>query len=252
MRLYRDSELCRLIYVDNFEAQERQFVNMFLRPGDIFVDIGANIGLFTLIAAQRVGKTGKVYSFEPGIKAFERLQINVQLNQVSNTCCYQIALSDRSGKAVMYIANDNRDAWNSLSKPLSSESAFIENIETITFDEFVEKNQLTGKVTMVKIDVEGWESHVLSGGVGTFSRPDAPVLQVEFTEENARQAGTSCRNLYEQLVGLGYTLFTYDKQSNSLIRSVVRDYYVYSNLIACKNQEYITTRLRNMRYSKQW
>ena len=51
IRLYGDSELCHLIYCRYFEAREREFLNRFLRPGDVFVDVGANIGLFTLIAA---------------------------------------------------------------------------------------------------------------------------------------------------------------------------------------------------------
>ena len=55
IRLYGDSELCRLIYLGSFETAERDFVKRFLRPGDLFVDVGANIGLFTLIAAARVG-----------------------------------------------------------------------------------------------------------------------------------------------------------------------------------------------------
>ena len=65
IRLYGDSELCRLIYLGNFEATERAFLNHFLRPGDVFVDVGANIGLFTLIAAARVGPAGRVVAFEP-------------------------------------------------------------------------------------------------------------------------------------------------------------------------------------------
>ena len=67
IRLYGDSELCRLIYCRNFEVAEREFVNRFLRPGDVFVDVGANIGLFTLIAASRVGPTGRVIAFEPSL-----------------------------------------------------------------------------------------------------------------------------------------------------------------------------------------
>src|SRR5262249_39728633 len=65
MRLYGDSELCRLIYCRHFEATERAFLNRFLRPGDVFVDVGANIGLFTLIAAACVLPAGRVVAFEP-------------------------------------------------------------------------------------------------------------------------------------------------------------------------------------------
>src|SRR5262249_50498938 len=98
MRLYGDSELCRLIYCRNFEATERAFANHFLRSGDVFVDVGANIGLFTLIAADRVGPTGKVIAFEPTSTTFDRLLRNVRLNRFSNVQCVKSALSDRSGE----------------------------------------------------------------------------------------------------------------------------------------------------------
>jgi hypothetical protein len=84
IKLYFDSVLCRFIYCDNFEWRERQFLNDFLRSGDIFVDIGANIGLFTLIASLRVGHNGKVYSFEPCLNTFRRLVRNVELNRMNN------------------------------------------------------------------------------------------------------------------------------------------------------------------------
>ena len=97
IRLHGDSELCHLIYCRHFEAHEREFLNRFLRPGDVFVDVGANIGLFTLIAAERVGPGGKVLAFEPTAKTFGRLVDNVQLNKLSNVECFKLALSDSQG-----------------------------------------------------------------------------------------------------------------------------------------------------------
>src|SRR5262249_20876384 len=97
MRLYADSELCRLIYCCNFEETERAFLNRFLRPGDIFIDVGANIGLYTLIAAARVGPSGRVVALEPTTTTFARLMDNVQLNKFSNVNCVNLALSDWSG-----------------------------------------------------------------------------------------------------------------------------------------------------------
>ena len=59
------------------------------------------------------------------------------------------------------------------------------------------EGNLLGNVTMMKIDVEGWESRVLAGGKEVFTRPDAPVLQVEFTDAAAKAAGSSCRQLVQ-------------------------------------------------------
>ena len=72
MILYFDDELSWLIYNQDFERKERHFVRRYLRPGDVFVDAGANIGLYTLIAARCVGANGRVYSFEPCGKSFRR------------------------------------------------------------------------------------------------------------------------------------------------------------------------------------
>src|SRR5437879_3937805 len=96
IRLYLDSELCRLVHCIDFESTERKFVNAFLRPGDVFVDVGANIGLFTLVAALRVGSTGRVFAFEPTSETFERLVANVRLNKFTNVSPHRVALSDEN------------------------------------------------------------------------------------------------------------------------------------------------------------
>jgi hypothetical protein len=97
---------------------------------------------------------------------------------------------------------------------------------------------------MMKIDVEGWESRVLAGGREALARADAPVLQVEFVDEGARAAGSSCRILFECLEAFGYRLFTYDPSKRELIPERVRDEYPFINLIAAKDPEFVNARLR--------
>src|SRR5437016_10596018 len=90
MILYFDDELSWLIYNQDFERQERQFVQRYLRPGDVFVDVGANIGLYTLIAAKCVGATGRVYIIEPCGKCFLRLRASGEINRFPNVLCYML------------------------------------------------------------------------------------------------------------------------------------------------------------------
>ena len=78
--LHFDSKLSQLIYFNDFEKAERVFVNKVLKPGDTFVDVGANIGLFSLIAANCVGKKGRVVAFEPVEKIYQRFCDNIKLN----------------------------------------------------------------------------------------------------------------------------------------------------------------------------
>jgi FkbM family methyltransferase len=243
IHLYFDSRLCQLIYCYDFESNERKFLNEFLRKGDLFVDIGANIGLFTLIASYCVGQNGYVYSIEPCSKTYRRLVRNVELNGMNNVKCEQIALSDHTGQVEMNVSLDGYDAWNSIAQPISGDVFTVESIRARSWDDFAREHKLMGRITMMKIDVEGWESHVLSGGYETLSRTDAPVLQVEFTEQASQSAGTSCQALYRQLEEFGYHMYIYDEKYKRIIPDSIRDSYPYLNLFAIKHPEEINQRL---------
>ena len=244
MRLHFDSELSKLIYCEDFEWQERHFLNSFLRPRDVFVDVGANIGLYSLIAAHRVGLAGRVYAFEPTNEIYQRLCYNVQLNHFSNIACFQLALSDKAGEFPFFTSMDGLDAWNSLAKPTTGRSITTVTAKCATWNDFARAHDLIGKVTMMKIDVEGWESYVLSGGHELFSRHDAPVLQVEFTENATHSAASSCITLYHTLEALGYQMFTYVSKTRDLVYDPIRISYSDLNLIATKRPDQVINRLR--------
>lgn len=246
IHLYFDSILCHLIYCDHFEERERQFLNAYLKKGDIFVDVGANIGLYSLIASSYVGKSGKVFAFEPCAKTYKRLVSNIGLNRMNNVHCVQMALSDRGGKMQMNSSLDGYDAWNSIAPPYAGSAFFTEAVNTVTWDDFVHEKHLEGVVTMMKIDVEGWESHVLSGGTEILSRQDAPVLQVEFTDQASQAAGSSCQAIYRQLEGFGFKMFTYDEKQKRMIPDSLRDVYPYLNLFAIKDLEQVQQRLKEV------
>lgn len=243
MRLYTDSRISQGIYSGSFEWREQRFLNRFLRTGDVFVDVGANVGLFTLIAARRIGRSGHVYAFEPCSKTYQRLLTNVALNRLAQVSSYRLALSDRAAQLNINISLNGYDAWSSLAEPVLGDSYAVERVSAVTWDDFARENDLLGRVTMIKIDVEGWESRVLRGGTQALSRADAPVLQVEFTGQAARSAGSSCTELYRLLEELGYRMFTYDALSKRLIPDPLRERYPYLNLVAAKRPERVAARL---------
>ena len=243
INLYLDSELCRLIYCAHFESIERAFVNRFLRSGDTFIDVGANIGLFALIAANRVGKRGRVFAFEPTPATFLRLEENVRTNLFENVECLRVALSDRAGELEITESLDGFDAWNSLTRPTMGNEFGKAIVTATTWDAFVRERDLGDSVTMMKIDVEGWESRVLAGGRETLSRPDAPVLQVEFTDDAALASGGSCADLYRSLEALGYRMYVPDATGTRMVHDPLRERYPYANLIAAKNIDAVNDRL---------
>jgi hypothetical protein len=97
---------------------------------------------------------------------------------------------------------------------------------------------------MMKLDVEGWESHVLAGAKQTLSRKDAPLLQVEFADAIAASAGSSCKQIYHMIEDFGYLLLTYDPRKKELIHDPLRESYPYLNLIATKRLDEINRRFR--------
>jgi FkbM family methyltransferase len=246
MRLYFDSHLAKRIYSEYFEWAELQFLNAFLRSGDLFVDIGANTGLYTLIAAHRVGDGGCVYAFEPCSTTHQRLLANVQLNRLTNVNCHQLALSDREGMTEMNVSMNGFDAQNSLSQPTVEGTFAAETVSCTTWDSFVEEHNLAGRVAMMKIDVEGWESRVLHGAHKVLSRADAPVLQVEFFDQASQSAGSSCEELYYLLEELGYQMYVYDAKSKKTVRDLLRESYPSPiNLFAARYTEQVEARLEN-------
>lgn len=240
MQLYFDDELSWLIYAEHFEWQERQFVRSFLRPGDVFVDVGANIGLFTLAAATCVGPAGRVVSVEPCTATFQRLQANVRLNALTNVTCVRLALSDANAQAPLTSYPAPHAAWNSFSPAPASAT---EMVSCATWDAYAQAHDLVGRVALMKIDVEGWEARVLRGGSGALARPDAPVLIVEFVDTTAHAAGSSCAKLYQMLQDLGYRMYAYDGLRREIRPHPVRTRYEYVNLIALKHVDAVATRL---------
>lgn len=243
LRLFGDSALSALIYYGDFEVAERHFLLHFLRPGDIFVDVGANIGLFTVIAGQVVGPAGQVWALEPAEKTWTRLLGNVRLNGLSNVNCRRLALSDADGELDLNVSADGFDAWNSFGTPAAGSVFDRQRVSCATWDRLAQELGLVGRVALMKVDVEGWEAHVLGGGAQALSRTDAPVLLVEFTDEACRGAGSTCKALYGALENLGYRLHLYDPGRRTLIHDPVREHYPYLNLVAAKRPQEVCSRL---------
>ena len=244
MKLYGDSRLCEMLYFDQFEPETRSFLDAYLRPGDVFLDIGANVGLYTIAAARLVGNGGDVHAFEPCSQTFARLEENVRLNALRSVSCHRVALSDENAEAELSLAKDGFDAWNSLGKPYMGETAGHETVRTVTLDSFVKEQRLDGRITAIKIDVEGWENQVLTGAEKLLSATDAPAMCVEFTEEAAQLAGSSCAALYQTLVRLGFQMFTVGNTPETVIPFALCDPFPNVNLLALKDPAAARARFR--------
>lgn len=235
--LYKDSVLCKLIF-NGFEEKEQLFITKFLKLGDTFFDIGANIGLHSLVAAEILKKDGHVYSFEPSRKTFERLQQSILINNFSETITgCNVGVSNKREKLILNESANGHDAWNSFAQMKHVSLPNKIEVETYRLDDFIkDKNITINDISLIKIDVEGWELMVLVGLDKLLDDADFnPCFMIEFTEENIFSAGYSSKELYNYLLDRGYAWFEYDGLSNTVSCSPLKAYYPYENLIAIKS-----------------
>ncbi len=234
--LYKDSILCKLIF-DGFEESEQLFITRFLKPGDIFLDIGANIGLHSVFAAKILQDNGHVYAFEPSKKTFERLQKSIAINNFADSIsAFNAGISDKKEKLMLNESADGHDAWNSFAALNHVNLSNKYEVQTYRIDEFITENNIfSNKISLIKIDVEGWELMVLKGfGNMLIDANFNACFLVEFTEQNTFSAGYSSRELYGYLTALGYAWMSYNETLNTVEEAPLKAYYPYENLIAVK------------------
>lgn len=149
-----------------WEPAAQRLLVQHLRPGAVAYDVGANRGVHTLLMARRVGPRGHVYTFEPVPEIFAELQDNVALNGFTNVTCLPLAVSDTSGPAGFFRGHHSGAGHLASTGDAVGESL---TVETVTLDELVfQRSQRPPD--LIKVDVEGAESRVLSGAMRILQR----------------------------------------------------------------------------------
>jgi FkbM family methyltransferase len=178
---------------------ELAYLEKILSPGKVFVDVGANFGVYTLIASKLVGEAGKVFAFEPTAESFAILQQNIALNQFSNVRGFQVALSNTRGKGWLY------HGWDPVGNSLGMDSLGDgkgEAVQIETLDNLFEQNGVE-RVDAIKIDVEGAEELVLRGAIRSLTQ-HRPVVIFECNPGCAARLGLAPDGARDFLESLGY------------------------------------------------
>jgi FkbM family methyltransferase len=177
----------------------------------VILDIGANIGLWSLILSDAVGDRGTVCSFEPALASFEVLSNNVRINEAENVITNHIALSNTNGSIRLY--HDIDSSRNSLGQTRTSGNTDYEIVDTKTIDTYV-ANAGLNKVDFIKIDVEGAEPLVFQGANETLDKFKPGVL-FEINPNALRALGFQHEASWSILSHLGYRF--YELNSNRLV-----------------------------------
>lgn len=176
-----------------------------VKSGNVVVDLGANIGYFTLLASQLVGKGGKVFCFEPEPRNFKFLSKNIEINNYTQASAFQKAVSDKNGKTQLFVCDydtghhtiNQYKGIESYSRGRETKEHAVE-IETVTLDSF-----LTGKtdrVDVIKMDVEGAEMLALAGMDRILKDNRNIKMFIEFFPLLIRKMGSSPEEFIRKLM----------------------------------------------------
>ncbi len=153
----------QLLYAPQlFDAREREFLAAHLAPGGTFIDIGANVGIYTYWAAHCLQGRGRIVAFEPDDEMRARLKFNLDANALGHVDLLAVALSDHQGSAVLYI-NRNQRGQNTLEASQASAAGGERVKQAVPLDTLWERLCALSvpQVDVLKIDIEGHELPVL-------------------------------------------------------------------------------------------
>ena len=224
---HRGSRIC--IYLGNDQSRqilvagcldpnELAFVDRFLRPGMTFVDIGANDGLYTTLAAKCVGSHGTVWAFEPSSRELSRLERNLELNHLT-VRVFPLALADSNGTSDLRVAPYGHEGLNTLGSFVHEvDPGGNQKVQLARLDDILQENPLP-HLDFIKMDVEGAELRVLKGAAAALARY-RPVVMFEVSDAALREQGGSAGDLAAFLRAQNYDLYMFDPSSGLPAKAV--------------------------------
>lgn len=206
-----------ILSTGTYEDEISKLIHISLKPGEVALDIGGNIGLQSIRMAKCVGDQGMVYAFEPLSYLQEKFRNNMKLNKASNVKLFPFALSNVESEADFKISTNN---WNqgTFSIKDTDGGSEIQHVFIKVADEIPEIKALN-RLDLIKIDVEGFEYQVLLGLKHTLEK-HKPRIIFEYDSNYWQANGQSINDCYDLLNALGYTFYQITPVGCELIKHV--------------------------------
>jgi FkbM family methyltransferase len=201
----QDAYQRHLFLSGEYEPGTLNLMREVLRPGDVFVDAGANLGLMTIHASALVGSEGAVVAFEPSPQICQSLRQNVALNACTNVEVHEVALGERSGNAIFYARPGINIASGTLVASPDSLAQTQVPVRALT-DSLDPRHR--NRLRLIKIDVEGYELPVLRGSLALLTGSPRPILCVEFGEDSQGSGQQAAHMGFMEAIG-GYEPFVF-------------------------------------------
>jgi FkbM family methyltransferase len=209
LRCYPDSRsAAAALYCGLYDYDEMSFLLRYLRSTDCFLDVGANIGIYTLLAASKIS-TGKIYSIEVLPKNYDRLRENIQLNQLQQVTTWAIAVSNQPGTIELAQADGDSLPFMTYMATASTISVITETLDTLLQQESI------AQLALAKIDIEGAELLAFQGAT-TLLKQHRPAVWILEINDAVKRFGYDKQAVVDFLQSYGYELYRYQADCHQL------------------------------------
>ncbi|MGI0023353.1 MAG: FkbM family methyltransferase [Nitrososphaeraceae archaeon] len=209
-----DKILLETFSQDKYEQATTNAIKKLVKRGMNVINIGANIGYFTLLIARQVGPEGKVISFEPSVDTAKFLQRNVDTNGCKNVEVHVKAVSNKSGTSDFWVGGSSTHSFVSELKTQSYPQLSKVHVETTTIDDFLKNRDF--RIDFIMMDAEGSEKYILEGMQRTLeNNPDLEII-TEYNQYTLRLAETDGRSFLDLIEKLGLSIFLIDEKDEKL------------------------------------
>ncbi|MBI4836205.1 MAG: FkbM family methyltransferase [Candidatus Abawacabacteria bacterium] len=179
---------------DDYEPYESELFLAFTAANSVVIDVGANIGYYALLAAQKImPQMGFVYAFEPEKRNYELLQKNIGANNIATVEPLKIAIAEDDGLKELFLSNHNKGDHQLYFSP----DREIQTVECLRLDTFIRMKSL--QPTIIKIDAQGYDYFVLKSGQSFIDNATNLVVFTEFWDHGNRHAGVDSREYFDYL-----------------------------------------------------
>jgi FkbM family methyltransferase len=191
----------RNIFLFGYDREAQRFIRSKLRVGDTFLDVGANVGFYSLLAASIVGERGRVISIEPNPKTFLRLKETIEANAITNVLALNLALGRERDRRNLFI---DPESGNDTATMVTHDGRTSVKVEVYPLDEIATAHQID-RIDYLKIDVDGFEPDVFAGAKRLLADGRIKFIQAEFCDYWLRRNSSSPEMLHQLITRAGFT-----------------------------------------------